>query len=67
MSESPGQQARRLIDEAKAALADPSKAEYHERLSAAIDRMQGELDFWEQIAAVNEIVNIANERGESNE
>jgi hypothetical protein len=60
--ETPGQQAHRLIREAEVALTDPGKAEYHERLSAAIDAMEGELDFWRQIAAVNRIVDIANER-----
>jgi hypothetical protein len=60
--ETPGQHARRLIDEAKVALDDPDKADYHERLRAAVDRMEGELDFWAQLRAVNELVDIANER-----
>lgn len=62
VNETPGEQARRLIDEARNALADPRKAEYHERLRAAIDAMEGELDFWRQLAAVNRLVDIANER-----
>lgn len=61
-TETPGQQAARLIREARAAIADPSKAEYHERLQAAVDAMQGELDFWAQVAAINRLVAIANER-----
>lgn len=48
----PGQQAAEAIRQAKAVLADPSKSQYHQRLSAAIDAMQGELDFWAQIAAI---------------
>lgn len=62
MQQTPGQQAAEAIREAKAVLTDPSKSEYHERLSAAIDAMQGELDFWAQLAAVNHLVDIANER-----
>lgn len=60
----PGQQAARAIREAKVVLADPSKAEYHERLSAAVDRLQGELDFWAKLKAVLELVDVANEREE---
>lgn len=62
VEETPGQNAARLIREARVHLADPSKAEYHERLSDAIDKMQGELDFWAQLAAVNRVVGIENER-----
>lgn len=51
MSETPGQQAARLIREARAVLADPSKAEYHDRLRAAADAMERELDWWRQLAA----------------
>lgn len=58
----PGEQAAAAIREAKALLADPSKAEYHERLRVAIDNMQAELDFWAQIKAVMALVDIANER-----
>lgn len=57
----PGQQAAAAIQEAKALLNDANKAEYHERLSAAINKMQGELDFWNQLAAVMAVVDIANE------
>jgi hypothetical protein len=41
----PGQQAAAAIREARTLLADPTKAEYHQRLSDAIDRMQAELDW----------------------
>jgi hypothetical protein len=47
--QTPGQKAAQLIREAKAVLADPSKAEFHERLSVAVDRLQAELDFWGQL------------------
>jgi hypothetical protein len=57
--ETPGEEARRLVNEAKVALNDPRTADYHERLRAAIDRMEGELDFWNQLRMVNEIVDIA--------
>lgn len=59
--ETPGEHARRLVNEAKQILTDPAKAEYHERLRAAIDRMEGELDFWTQLRLINEFVDIANE------
>lgn len=59
--QTPGQQAAAAIREAKTLLADPSRAEYHERLSAAVDKMQGELDWWSQLAAVMAVVDIANE------
>lgn len=61
----PGQQAAAAIQEAKALLNDPSKAEYHQRLSGAIDKMQGELDWWAQVRAVMAVVDIANETGEA--
>lgn len=60
-AQTPGQHAAQAIREAKQLLADPSKAEYHERLSAVIENMQAELDFWGQLAAVNHLVDIANE------
>lgn len=59
--QTPGQQAAHAIREAKELLADPGAAEYHERLSAAIDQMQDELDFWGQLRAVTAVVDIANE------
>lgn len=62
--ETPGQKAARSIREAKAHLADPTKSDYHERLFAAIDKMQAELDFWGQLRAVMDVVDIANERYE---
>lgn len=57
-----GQEAARLIREAREVLADPAKTEYHERLSAAVDRLQDDLDFWGQLRAVTDVVDIANER-----
>lgn len=51
MSETPGQQAARLVREANVVLADPSKAQWHDRLRAARDRLQAQLDFWREVAA----------------
>lgn len=62
MTKTPGQRAGEAIQEARNLLADPSKAEYHQRLSAAIDKMQAELDWWAQLRAVLDVVDIANER-----
>lgn len=45
----PGQQAAQMIREAKTILADPSKAQYHQCLSDAIDRLQAELDWWAEL------------------
>lgn len=57
----PGQRAAEAIREGEALLADPMADEYHERLSAAIENMRAELSFWDQLRAVQDVVDIANE------
>lgn len=51
MTESIGQQARRLIAEARVILADPSKAQYHKRLQQLVDAMEAELAWWVAVGA----------------
>lgn len=52
--ETPGQFAGRLIREAQDVLNDPSKAEYHEQLRAAVERLQAQVDFWNELALLME-------------
>lgn len=35
-----------LIDQCNDVLADPNKAEYHDRVKIALDKLQNEIDFW---------------------
>jgi len=60
--ERPGRTAGELVSEAKAVLADPAKAAYHERLRTAVEKLEGVTDFWDQLNAVVELVAVANER-----
>jgi curved DNA-binding protein CbpA len=45
----PGEQAKAAINEADKVLADPSKAEFHDRVREARNRMQKELDWWTEL------------------
>lgn len=45
-----GQQAAEMIRQAEIHLADPSKAQFHDRLRVAIRNMQAQLDFWNTLA-----------------
>ena len=48
-----GQQAAEMIRQAEAHLADPSKAQFHDRLRVAIRNMQAQLDFWNTLMILN--------------
>lgn len=50
--ETPGQRARRLIQEAQTLLDDPVYAEYHDRLRVAIENMEAELAWWRELASI---------------
>ena len=55
------ERAKELIAEGRKVLDDPTKADYHERLRAAIERLDEDVSFFEQLAAVQAMLNVANE------
>jgi hypothetical protein len=57
-----GQDAAEAIRQAKIVLADPSKAEYHERLQIAVDKLQKQMDWWAEVgAAMRRVDDLTNE------
>lgn len=47
-----GEQARDLLDQAHAVLANPAKAQWHPKLRPLVARLESELAFWQQVGAL---------------